>query len=117
MPEVMAQDAAARFEEAYGRWLEYCKRPEIMEASTNSAYCDNDPFREMVALGEAAIPYIIGRLKSDEEAHFLVWALEEIAPGTFRAEDVERARARYGDPLGNQGRARMWIEWWEQRKV
>jgi hypothetical protein len=113
----MAEETAARFEDAYLRWIHYCNSPEVMEHSSNAAYCDNDPFRDMVALGEAAIPYIIGKLKSDEESHFLVWALEQIAPGTFGAREIELAKSRYGEPLGNQGRARMWIEWWEQRKV
>jgi hypothetical protein len=102
-----------RFEDFYRQWRAHCARPEVMEHSSDAAYIENSPFQAIVDLGEAAIPFLVAKLKRAPEAHFLVHALERVAPKTFSAEEIDNAKRKYGSPLGNQGFARMWIEWWE----
>jgi hypothetical protein len=67
-------------------------------------------------MGEAAVPHIIAKLQTDEGAHFLIHALERITNHRFTPEEVEAAQRRYGKPLGNQGYARLWTDWWNQKE-
>jgi hypothetical protein len=108
-------ETTSLFEQAYEKWKTYCARPEVMEQSRDEAYINNGPFREIVALGEEALPLIIRKLNEDEGAHFLIHALSAITGKRFSSEELDKAAARSGSPLGNQGFARLWIEWWETR--
>ena len=111
----MTKDVAATFEEKYQEWKAYCARPDVAESSSDAARVDNRPFQEIVALGEEAIPYIIAKLKEDPDAHFLIHALSRITGRRFTPAEIEAAEKTYGSPLGNQGFARMWIDWWESK--
>ncbi len=103
------------FDRKYRNWQSYCTRLHVSEQSSDNAYIENRPFEEIVSLGEPVIPYIISRLKDDSEAHFLVHALERITGKKFSSDELADGMAKYGSPLGNQGLARMWVDWWESQ--
>lgn len=109
----MKHNLASTFEKAYQEWKAYCARPEIAEYSSDAAYVNSLTFQAIVELGVEAVPLIIGKLKGDPEAHFLIHALERITGKNFSPEEIEAAHRRFGSPLGNQGYARLWIDWWE----
>ncbi len=112
----MEPNSAVTFEKKYQEWKSYCVRPEVAEQSSDAAYINNAPFQDIVALGDQAVPYIIEKLRTDPEAHFLIHALERITHHKFTAEEIEAAKKKYGTPLGNQGYAKMWIDWWEAKQ-
>jgi hypothetical protein len=107
-------DVTSRFEHVYENWKSYVARSGAMEHSADEAYINNPAFHEIVALGPDAISLIIDKLQRDPDAHFLVHALPELTGKSFLATEIEAAREKYGSPLGNQGYARMWIDWWKQ---
>lgn len=65
-------------------------------------------------MGPEVVPYIVAKLKSDPQAHFLFHALQQITGKSFSSQEIETAQQKYGSPLGNQGYTRMWIDWWER---
>jgi len=107
---------AAVFENKYQAWRAYCTRPDVMESSSDRPYIDNPFFQDIVALGSEAVPLIIGKLKQDPEAHFLIHALQQITHKRFSTEELEAAMQKYGAPLGNQGHIKLWIDWWEAQR-
>jgi hypothetical protein len=107
---------ASDFDEKFRQWKAFCARPEIAERSSDDAYIDNAPFRAIVALGADAIPLIVDKLREDPEAHFLIHALEQITGKRLSSAQLDDGRRRYGSPLGNQGYAKLWIEWWDAEK-
>jgi hypothetical protein len=108
---------ASDFDEKFRQWKAFCARPEIAEQSSDGAYVDNAPFRAIVALGADVVPLIIDKLKADPDAHFLIHALEQITGKRLSAAQLDEGRRRYGSPLGNQGYAKLWIEWWDAEKT
>ena len=111
----MKDETALRFERAYEKWQEYCALPEVGEQSSDQAYINNIPFREIVALGSEAVPMIIRKLEEDQRAHFLIHALSQITGKKFSSEELEQAKTQTGSPLGNQGYARLWTDWWKNQ--
>jgi len=109
-------DMAWKFEQRYQNWKSYIAGPVMMESSSDANYINNAEFRELVALGPEALPFFIDKLENDPEAHFLVHALPQLTGKTFSADEVAAAAAQQGVPLGNQGYARMWIDWWKREK-
>jgi len=105
-----------RFEQYYRKWKTHIQDDEIALSSSDDAYIQNPPYRAMVAMGWDAVPHIIEKLRTDEDAHFLIHALKEITGKQFMEDDIKAARAQYGRPLGNQAYAAMWIEWWNERQ-
>jgi hypothetical protein len=110
----VTQDLKISFENAYVKWRSYCEQAGVAEYSSDQPYIDNPPFRDIVALGPTVVPLIIGKMKSDPAAHFLIHALEQITGRRFSPQEIEIAKQKYGSPLGNQGYVRMWIDWWER---
>jgi hypothetical protein len=110
------KDAAEIFEDHYQRWKSFCQSEAVRLESSDEAYINNAHFEAMVDMGEEAVPGMIEKLRSDEAAHFLVRALERITNKRFTQEEIEAARSRYGAPLGNQGYAAMWVDWWDRQR-
>ena len=110
----MSLDHERLFEQYYGEWKSYIHSPHVSEVSSDTAYIDNEYFRKITDLGEQALPYIIEKLKKDPDAHFLIHAMEKITGRGFSQSEVEEGIRKYGSPLGNQGLAKMWIDWWEK---
>ena len=109
----MTHDLNESFEKAYRKWRSYCEQPILSEQSSDLPYINNSPFRDIIALGQEAIPLIVAKMKNDRNAHFLIHALRQITGKAFSSEEIETAKQKYGAPLGNQGYAQMWIDWWE----
>jgi hypothetical protein len=110
------ENPAERFEELFQRWSASSETGLRSLSSSSSSYTENPEFEAIVDMGEAAVPYIIAKLETDAGAHFLINALEKLTNKRFTPEEVEAAERLYGKPLGNQGYARMWIDWWKQLK-
>jgi hypothetical protein len=108
------ESTAERFEELFRRWMSVSRTDARSLISSDQAYTENPEFEAIVSMGEAAVPYIIAKLEADADAHFLIHALERITSKRFTRDEIEAAEPRYGKPLGNQGYARMWIDWWKQ---
>jgi hypothetical protein len=106
---------ADQFEERYARWKAFVESHADPLSSSDADSIRNPEFDAMVALGEPSIPHILRKLRTDDGAHFLVHALERITGHQFAEEDVRAAQRRHGAPLGNQGYAEMWQEWWRGR--
>ncbi len=111
------RSTAATFEDYYKKWKSFIQSESVALMSSDDAYVNNPHFQEMVDMGEEALPYIIEKIETDEEAHFLIHALERITNKQFTPEEIEAGKARYGRPLGNQGYAAMWLDWWNEQQV
>jgi hypothetical protein len=69
------------FEERYQQWKSFINAGTLSLSSSSDDYVNNEQFQSIVALGPEAIPFIIQKMKTDEDAHFLVHALERITNG------------------------------------
>ncbi|MDJ0755372.1 MAG: hypothetical protein QNJ45_17745 [Ardenticatenaceae bacterium] len=110
----------AVFIDRYERWMAHINRPAAdLFSSADAPLIENEPFRGIVALGHEAVPFIMKRLLCDEEGHFLIHALAEITGRQFSDEEYEAAELLFGEPLGNQAIAAMWLGWWwkDQREA
>lgn len=107
--------SAEVFEEYYQQWQSFSQSEAVVLSSRAEDYLDSAPFQAIVEMGEAAVPYIIEKLQSDESAHFLIHALERITQKRFTPAEIAAAGSRYGTPLGNQGFAALWCEWWDKQ--
>ena len=85
-------------------------------SSSDVDYASNPEFEAIVDMGEVAIPFIIEKLRIDDSAHFLIHALEKIMGKRFTRNEIEAGERRHGAPLGDQGFAAMWEEWWSRRR-
>jgi hypothetical protein len=106
------KNIAAEFERHYQDWKTFIASGDLVLSSISEDYTNNPHFQAIVDLGPDAVPYIIEKFDTDEEAHFLIHALERITNKRFTSSEVEAAQARYGETLGNQGFAAMWKDWW-----
>jgi len=104
-----------QFEEYYNRWKSFINNTDISEYSSDSEYVDNKYFNKIISLGEQALPYIVEKMKEDPEAHFLIHAMEKITGKRLSKKEIVEGIEKYGSPLGNQGFAKIWIEWWGKR--
>lgn len=103
------------FEDYYQKWKSYTQSGTVALSSSDEDYINNPHFQAIVDLGENAVPYIIQKFQTDENAHFLIHALERITHKRFTPTEIAAAQARFGIPLGNQGFAAMWQEWWKKQ--
>jgi ATP-dependent helicase/DNAse subunit B len=69
------------FEERYQQWKSFINIGTLSLSSFSDDYINNEQFQSIVDLGPEAIPFIIEKMKTDEDAHFLVHALERIKNG------------------------------------
>lgn len=111
------KNTAAVFENHYQKWKSFIRSKPIALMSSDDAYVNNSHFQAIVDMGKEILPYIVEKLETDEEAHFLIHALERITNKRFTPEEIEAGKARYGEPLGNQGYAAMWLDWWDEQQV
>jgi len=108
-------DVAQKFEDYYQRWKAFAQSEAVSLSSADEDYLKDPNFDAIVELGYAAVPYIIDKLETDEIAHFLIHALERITHKQFSPTEIEAAEASYGSPLGNQGYAALWRDWWQRQ--
>ena len=85
-------------------------------SSDDAAYTSLPSFRALVELGWPAVPHMIEKLRTDEEAHFLIHALAEITGEHPLYEETGAGGRPPERPLGNQAEAAAWIAWWEARE-
>jgi hypothetical protein len=108
------KSSAETFEDYYQRWKSFIENDAISLSSRDDDYINIPQFQAIVDLGPEAVPHIIEKLQTDEGAHFLIHALERITHKRFTPKEVKAAQARYGETLGNQGLAAMWVDWWKE---
>lgn len=111
------KDTRNEFENYYKQWKTFCQSNAVALMSSDDAYVNNPHFQAIVDMGEQALPYLFEKLQTDEDAHFLIHALERITNKQFTPEEIEVGQARYGAPLGNQGYAAMWQDWWNEQQA
>jgi hypothetical protein len=109
-------DLAKEFEKHYQAWKSFVDSDEVALSSFSKDYIKNPHFEAIVKLGPEVVPNILDKLRTDETAHFLVHALERITKKSFTREEMIAGEERYGSPLGNQGLAAMWQDWWRQQQ-
>ena len=109
------KNIAEAFEDYYQTWKSFTQSDDVVLSSFSEEYINNPHFQAMVDLGPEAVPDIIQKLQTDESAHFLIHALERITHKRFTPAEMATAQARYGAPLGNQGCAAMWQDWWNKQ--
>ena len=84
-------------------------------SSADALYVDNAEFRAMVEMGWDAVPYMIEKLRSDEDAHFLIHALASITGERPAARTGGNEAGGRPEVAGNQTVAEAWVAWWEAR--
>ena len=106
-------DAHDTFEAHYQRWQAHVEGEAVSLASDDRPYIDNAPYRAIVEMGWPAVPHIIEKLRTDEQAHFFIHALAEITGHRFTAGETS---AEAQQPTGNQAEAARWLAWWDERQ-
>lgn len=105
---------AKAFESLYNEWRKHVGSPETQLASHPGAYTDYPAFRDIIGLGEPALPFLVEKLKHGEasgwkEAQFFLWRAARDISGV----DLTPR----GKTLGEQDMARRYVAWWETRKT
>jgi len=67
----------AEFEDAYAGWKQYCE--ELGPEPDAMKYVDCPYYRQIVAMGPAALPFIVEQRRSDAGFHWVGWAWADIA--------------------------------------
>lgn len=111
----MLSEAEKKFKSYYKSWIAFIRSPDASEFSSDAEYINNAYFQKIVDLGEKVLPAIVKKMKEDLEGHFLVHAMEKITGHRFSQEEITAGIRKYGSPLGNQGFAKLWIDWWEKQ--
>ena len=94
------------YEQAFDSWKTYIQRPEIQASSRTSDYIDNPPYRQIVALGKPALPFIMADIAKGE--FFLNDAAKQIT-----GIDVVKLYP-HEQVLGEQDVSRLWLRWWKK---
>lgn len=102
------------FDDAYAKWKAVARSERTAISSSDADHVRNPEFDAIIALGEPAIPYIVEKMRTDDYGHFLIHALDRITGKRFTPEEIADAERRHGSPLGNQGYAELWQEWWRR---
>jgi hypothetical protein len=68
-----------QFETRFQSWKEFCLRPEVMALSDAGPRFTCNEFKEIVALGLPALPYIAKKMEQDPDERLLWKAIEVIA--------------------------------------
>lgn len=95
-------DVADQFKILADEWQQHCRRMGF--SSKMSTFLEHPSYRQIVALGEPAIPLIIERYRQDH----LPWgfALEEIT-GMKMVEDTRSFKPK--------DVKQKWLDWWDQK--
>lgn len=105
-----------RFEQLYREWLSYVRQSLISYSSADRDYIQNPHFDAIVDLGSDALPFIMEKLRSDDEAHFLIHALARITGKNFSRKELEAHRSPADGPSGNQTFVQLWLSWWDSQQ-
>jgi len=101
-----------RFDTLYRRWQAHINAPRVQLSSNPSDYVECKPFRDLAALGQAALPRLIGTMAEGnstgwKESQFFLWyAIKDIS-----GIDLSRG----GEISGQQEIALLYLDWWETR--
>lgn len=102
-----------RFEKLYEEWQEYMDQPLIMVSSLTSVHIEAPAYREIVKLGEEALPYLIEKMESGRrtgwgEGQFFLWhAVREIS-----GVDLTDDSLFYSE----QEMTARYISWWNDKQ-
>ena len=102
-------DSAKEFNKHLSHMEKFNKKPEIMMSSQTSAYTDNAPFKNIVKMGNAALPHVVAELKKGN--FFLNGAMEEIT-GLSWSKIVPPGVVCFSE----QDIAKEWVKWWVLNK-
>ncbi len=98
-----------KFDALFADWERVIQDPETQISSRPHDYADNEPFRGIVELGAAALPFIIEKL---EQGVFLLnQAVIEIAG--IDMDDILGKERRF---VSEQEKARLLVEWWRSQQ-
>lgn len=106
----------AIFENYYQQWKAFCQSDLIVLSSSDDVYINNPHFKSIVNMGEEVVPFLMEKLQTDGEAHFLIHALAQITNHQFTSEEIKSVQANYGTPIGNQAYSKLWLSWWDQQQ-
>lgn len=105
-----------RFEQLYGEWTRSLQQSTTPYSSSDRDFIQNPPFEAIVDLGPDALPFIMEKLRSDAQAHFLIHALSRITGKRFSPEEIAASSSSADGPIGNQALARLWLSWWDSQQ-
>ncbi len=104
-------EASARksFDRLYRKLQRYRRSWAVQISSRTEDHNDCEAFRKIVARGEDFLPFIVEKI--EEGDFFLNQAMREIT-----GVDV---RAFYPDEktVGEQSASRLWVRWWQERRL
>jgi hypothetical protein len=118
------EEIKSLFEDRYKLWYEYCLSQG--HSSLTYKYTNNEPFREIVALGIPALPYIIEKtMEESRNSPFLFSIFPAICYITkanlvivFKEKDGELVKTisgfPYVAPKENEDSRAMWMRWWNE---
>jgi len=97
-----------RFDALIEEWKKAVQDPAVRMSSRPKDYTDNEAYREIVQMGEDALPFIIEKL---EEGVFLLnQAALDIAG--LRMDDLVKENRKF---LGERQKSAAIVEWWKSQ--
>lgn len=112
LPEAKSE----HFDLLYREWRDYVERSVSPYSSSDRNYIQNPHFDAIVDLGSDALPFIMEKLRSDENAHFLIHALVRITGKNFSLKELKGCRPLADGRIGNQTFVQLWLSWWDSKQ-
>ena len=98
-----------KFDALYAEWERVIQDPKIQISSRPQDYIENEPYREIVKLGEDALPFIIEKL---EQGVFLLnQAVVEITGVEFG--EISAKELRFPS---EQEKSALLVTWWRSQE-
>ena len=99
-----------KFTELHNQWQEYIRRPEVKISSRSQDYINCKPYKDIVALGHSALPYLIQKIKEGKnnswnEGQFFLWYAAREISGVNLVKNDEKI-------LNEQEVAERYLNWW-----
>jgi hypothetical protein len=98
-----------RFNALFAQWEKAIQDPKIQLSSRPQDYTNNEPYREIVKLGNEALPFIVEKL--EQGIFFLNQAVFDIAK--VKTQDVFGAERKF---LSEQEKSSLITKWWKSKK-
>jgi hypothetical protein len=95
-----------KFEAYFAGWEKVIRDPNIQRSSRPQDYINNEPYREIVKLGKAALPLIMKKL--EQGVFFLNQAVVDITG--IKMEEIIGKENRF---VGERVKSKLILNWWK----
>jgi hypothetical protein len=102
-------EAKKKFETLFAAWVKVTEDPNVRASSDPRDYADNEPFRDIVAMGRKALPFLMEKL---EQGVFLL--NQAVLDITGIKMDQEFTKGKKF--ISEQEKSMLLLDWWKLQR-